>query len=65
MGDGFGLKKGKAGDAIVTAISRNDVHSAETIDFNDGANLAVDRDGLTDNWLLSIHGMGWVTGWID
>ena len=57
-----GLKKGQSGDAIVTAISRNDVHGAETIDFNDGANLAVDRDGLADGGFRGIHAV--FTGWI-
>ena len=59
MGFGFcgltGLKKGQSGDAIVTAIGRNYVNGAEGINLNNGANLAVDRDGLADGGFRGIH----------
>jgi hypothetical protein len=47
--------KGQSGDAIVTAIGRNYVNGAEGINLNDGANLAVDRDGLADGRFRGIH----------
>lgn len=47
--------KGQSGDAIVTTIGRNYVYSAEGVDLNDGANLAVDRDGLADGGFRGIH----------
>ena len=49
--------KGQSGDAIVTAIGRNYVDGAERMDFNDCANLAVDRDGLADGGFRGIHVM--------
>jgi len=49
--------KGQSGDAIVTAIGRNYVNGAEGINLNDGANLAVDRDGLADGGFRGIHVM--------
>jgi len=39
----------------VTAIGRNYVNGAEGINLNDGANLAVDRDGLADGGFRGIH----------
>jgi len=47
--------KGQSGDAIVTAIGRNYVNGAEGVDLNDGANLAVDRDGLAEGGFRGIH----------
>ena len=52
-----GLEKRQSGDAIVTAIGRNYVDGAERINFNDGANLTVDRDGLADGGFRGIHVM--------
>ena len=49
--------EGQSGDAIVTAIGRNYVNGAERINLNDGANLAVDRDGLADGGFRGIHVM--------
>ena len=49
-----GLKR-QSGDAVVTAIGRNYVDGAERINFNDGANLTVDRDGLADGGFRGIH----------
>jgi len=49
--------KGQSGDAIVTTIGRNYVNGAEGVDLNDGANLAVDRDGLADGGFRGIHVM--------
>ena len=57
-----GLKKGQSGDAILTASGRHYVDGAERIDFNDGANLTVDRDGLADGGFRGIHAV--FTGWI-
>ena len=57
-----GLKKGKAGDAIVTAIGRNYVYGAKRIDLNDCANLAVDRDGLADGGFRGIHAVFLLVG---
>lgn len=51
-----GLKR-QSGDAIVTAIGRNYVYGAEWMDLNDGANLAVDRNGLADGGFRGIHVM--------
>ena len=47
--------KGQSGDAIMTTIGRNYVYSAEGINLNDGANLAVDRNGLADGGFRGIH----------
>jgi hypothetical protein len=47
--------EGQSGNAIVTAIGRNYVNGAEGVDLNDGANLAVDRDGLADGGFRGIH----------
>jgi hypothetical protein len=57
-----GLKR-QSGDAKVTAFGRNYVNGAEGINLNDGANLAVDRDGLADGGFSGIHAE--FTGWID
>ena len=47
--------KGQSGDAILTTIGCHYVDGAERMDFNDGANLAVDRDGLADGGFRGIH----------
>ena len=57
-----GLKKGQSGDAILTAIGRNYVYGAERINLNDGANLAVNRDGLADGGFRGIHVMFLLVG---
>ena len=56
-----GLER-QSGDAIVTTIGRNYVNGAEGINLNDGANLAVDRDGLAEGGFRGIHAV--FTGWI-
>ena len=52
-----GLEKRQSGDAILTTSGRNYVDGAERINFNDGANLTVDRDGLADGGFRGIHVM--------
>jgi hypothetical protein len=47
--------EGQSGNAVLTAIGRNYVYGAEGINLNDGANLAVDRNGLADGGFSGIH----------
>ena len=49
--------EGQSGNAILTASGRHYVNGAERIDFNNGANLTVDRDGLADGGFRGIHVM--------
>ena len=49
--------EGQSGNAVLTAIGRNYVNGAERVDLNDGANLAVDRDGLAEGGFRGIHVM--------
>ena len=51
-----GLKR-QSGDAILTTSGRHYVDGAERINFNDRANLTVDRDGLADGRFSRIHVM--------
>jgi hypothetical protein len=53
--DVFTGLEGQSSNAILTAIGRNYVNGADGINLNDGANLAVDRDGLADGWFRGIH----------
>ena len=56
-----GLKR-QSGDAILTTSGRHYVDGAERINLNDGANLAINRDGLADGGFRGIHAV--FTGWI-
>jgi hypothetical protein len=47
--------EGQSGNAVLTAIGRDYINGAEGINLNDGANLAVDRDGLADGGFRGIH----------
>ena len=58
-----GLKR-QSGDAILTASGRHYVDGAERINFNDGANLTVDRDGLADGGFRGIHVLCFYL-WVD
>ena len=54
--------KGQSGDAILTTSGRHYVDGAERINLNDGANLAINRDGLADGGFRGIHVMFLLVG---